>query len=153
MTYPHFIALDASSYEETAHPIAIAWSLADGSIKTVLIQPEDDWEDWDYALEDMHGITQDTLYQRGETPWSIIRELEEDLEQPFLHTAHTELTLTLLERIYEACGRELSLELGDHRVELPNVPDLYDWYMDTAFDQQPCDERVRLMLLLSVESE
>lgn len=153
MSYPHFIALDGSSFEEEAHPIAIAWSLSDGSIKTVLIQPEDDWEDWDYALEDLHGISQDTLYQRGETPWAVIRELEEDLEQGFLHAAQIDTTQALLERLYDACGREFSLEIGDHRVDLPQVSDLQDWYLDSAFDQQPCDERVRLMLLLWANSQ
>ena len=36
-SYPHFLAIDASSYEDTAVPVAIAWSLQDGTIKTVLI--------------------------------------------------------------------------------------------------------------------
>ncbi|MDO6750167.1 hypothetical protein Q4563_23210, partial [Gilvimarinus sp. 1_MG-2023] len=67
-------------------PIAIAWSMADGMIKTTLLQPDDGWDDWDYALEDIHGISQDTLYQRGETTWAVVRELENDLEQTFLMT-------------------------------------------------------------------
>ncbi len=85
MEYPSFVAIDASSYEDSAHPVAIAWSLADGTVKTTLIQPDDDWDDWDFALEDLHGISQDTLYQMGETGWSVIRELEADLDQPLSH--------------------------------------------------------------------
>ena len=62
MEYLSFVAIDASSYEDSAHPVAIAWS-SDGTVKTTLIQPDDDWDDWDFALEDLHGISQDTLYQ------------------------------------------------------------------------------------------
>src|SRR5690606_3949662 len=69
MSYPQFIAIDGSSFEEHAHPVAIAWSLPDGQIKTTLIAPEDDWDDWDISLQDLHGINPDTLYQRGETGW------------------------------------------------------------------------------------
>ncbi len=148
MKYPHFIAIDGSSYEEEAHPIAIAWSLDDGSIKTTLVQPEDDWEDWDYALEDLHGITQDTLFQRGETGWSVIRELEHDLEQPFLIAEDMERVTQLLDKLYDSCGREVSMEIGRLSDEISNASSITELYEDLDFSHQPCDERVRLMLEL-----
>ncbi len=146
MAYPHFIAIDSSSYEEEAHPIAIAWSLADGRIKTTLIQPDDGWEDWDYALEDIHGISQDTLYQRGETTWAIVRELENDLDQTYLMTEEEERTEMLLGKIYEACNRELSLEVGDYSEEISDRESISE-ATDALFHQQlACDERVLVML-------
>ncbi|HBS42270.1 MAG TPA: hypothetical protein DEA26_06295 [Oceanospirillales bacterium] len=147
-SYPHFIAIDASSREESAFPVAIAWSLENGTIKTALIQPEDDWDDWDYSLEDLHGISQHTLYQLGETPWSVIRELEHDLEQPLLFSHEPDITQILLERLYDACGRELSVETADHSDGISDPQRLHDWQLDHALDHQPCDERVRLMLML-----
>lgn len=141
MQYPHFIAIDGSSWEEHAHPVAIAWSMADGQIKTTLIQPEDDWDDWDIALGDLHGITPDTLYQRGETVWSVIRELEGDLEQPLLYADDEERVSMLLEKIYEACERDLSIELADARdVVRKGVPD------SSSSLHMPCDDRVYRML-------
>lgn len=141
--YPQFIAIDASSYEEHAHPVAIAWSLADGQIKTTLIQPEDDWDDWDISLQDLHGITPDTLYQRGETCWSVIRELEMDLEQPFLYADDPAAAFALLEKIYDACDRDLSIEIGDHREAIEHAGNISD-----ELRYVPCDERVHHMLLL-----
>ena len=152
-SYPHFIAIDASSREESAVPVAIAWSLEDGSIKTVLIQPEDDWDDWDYSLEDLHGISQHTLYQLGETPWSVVRELEHDLEQPLVFSHEAEVTQMLLERLYEACGRDLSIETADHAEGIADTNRLAEWQMDHALDHQPCDERVRLMLMLFAQQD
>ena len=153
MEYPCFLAIDASSYEDTAHPVAIAWSLADGTVKTTLIQPDEDWEDWDYALEDLHGITQDTVYERGETPWSVIRELENDIDRPFVQCDEPQRCEVLLQRLYEACGRDLTLDVGSHSDELSTNVNREEWYLDTAFHNQPCDERVRLMLLLWSENK
>lgn len=146
MSYPHFVAIDASSWEDEAHPIAIAWSMTDGRIKTTLIQPEDDWEDWDYALEDIHGINQDTLYQRGETCWSVIRELENDLEQPWLYADDQERTEALLEKIYEACGRDLSIEIGLFSDDLSDREALNESRDALHSQHLPCDERVLVML-------
>lgn len=142
MQYPQFIAIDGSSWEEHAHPVAIAWSMADGQIKTTLIQPDDDWDDWDIALQDLHGITPDTLYQRGETLWSVIRELEGDLEQPYLYADDQERVTLLLEKIYDACNRELSIEIGDCREIIRSGAPGAD-----ASLHQPCDDRVYQMLV------
>ncbi len=143
MKYPQFIAIDGSSFEEHAHPVAIAWSQSDGQIKTTLIQPEDDWDDWDISLQDLHGINPDTLYQRGETAWSVMRELEHDLEQPYLFADDPVRVTELLEKLYDACSRNLSTEISDCHDE---------WQDANALDEselrhQPCDERVHRMLL------
>lgn len=141
MNYPQFIAIDASSFEEWAHPVAIAWSLADGQIKTTLIAPDDDWDDWDISLQDLHGITPETLYQRGETPWSVIRELEQDLENSYIFADQPERVEALLEKLYESCSRELNFEIGHYNEQV--AADALDPY---AHFQQPCDERVLQLL-------
>ena len=146
MQYPHFLAVDGSSWEEQAHPIAIAWSLADGSIKTTMIQPEDDWDDWDFALEDLHGINQDTLYQRGETCYSVLRELEHDLEQPRIATDDRERCELLLEKLYEGCGRDVSLEIDDYLDDVQDTSSIEEVRDQLHLSQQMCEDRVRLML-------
>lgn len=141
MSYPQFIAIDGSSFEDFAHPVAIAWSLPNGQIKTTLITPEDDWEDWDISLQDLHGITPDTLHQRGESPWSVIRELEQDLDNAYLFADHQERVETLINKLYEACDREPSFEIVDCREEV--TPSALD---DYAHFKIPCDERVENLL-------
>ncbi|MFC3679531.1 hypothetical protein [Bacterioplanoides pacificum] len=146
MNYPHFLAVDGSSWEDQAHPVAIAWSLADGSIKTTLIQPEDDWQDWDYALEDLHGISQDTLYQRGETCWSVLRELEHDLEQPHLACDDLQRTEQLLEKLYDACGRDVGVEISAYQQDIADPGIISEVRDNLQLSEQTCDDRVRLML-------
>lgn len=146
MSYPHFIAIDASSYEDTSHPIAIAWSMTDGRIKTTLIQPEDHWEEWDYALEELHGINQETLYQRGETCWSVIRELENDLDESYLRTDDADATERLLTQIYEACDKELSLETGYYGEDIEAGELRQEIQEQLHGSPLTCDERVLVML-------
>ncbi|MEL7400196.1 MAG: hypothetical protein AAFN68_06440 [Pseudomonadota bacterium] len=146
MNYPHFLAVDGSSWEEHAHPIAIAWSLADGTIKTTLIQPEDDWHDWDFALEDLHGINQDTLYQRGETGYSVLRELEHDLEQPRVATDDRERVETLLEKLYDSCNRDVSLEIDDYLDDVRDTSVIAEVREQLQLAEHMCEDRVRLML-------
>jgi len=142
MSYPHFIAIDGSSWEDQAHPVAIAWSMADGQIKTTLIQPEDGWDEWDISLQDLHGIGPDTLFQLGETVWSVIRELENDLEQPHLYADEEGRANQLLEKLYDACGRDLSFDVSHCRDVLSDgIPE------PEQLNYMPCDERVHQMLL------
>lgn len=146
MSYPHFLAIDASSYEDSAYPIAIAWSLTDGTIKTTLIQPDDEWEEWDSALEELHGISQDTLYQRGETPWSVIRELENDLEQSYLACDDVDRCERLLETLYDTCQRELSVEIGSYTADLFQADNKHECREQLSDIRMSCDDRVALML-------
>lgn len=142
MKYPQFIAIDASSFEEYAHPVAIAWSLANGQIKTTLISPDDLWEDTlDISLQELHGINPETLYQRGETCWAVIRELEDDLENPYIFADQPDSVEELLNKLYESCNRELSIEIGafDEIIQESRL----DEY---AHFQVACDERVQQLL-------
>jgi len=142
MEYPQFIAIDSSSFEEYAHPVAIAWSLADGQIKTTLISPDDQWEDeCDSALQDMHGITPETLYERGETTLAVIRELEADLANPYIFADDPVRVEEQLNKLYESCSRDMSIEIGDYREIVTET--LLDEY---AHYQVACDERVQQLL-------
>jgi hypothetical protein len=154
MEYPQFLVIEASSYEENAHPIMMAWSLSDGSIKSTLIQPEDHWDDWDFSLEELHGIQRDTLHQRGETAWSTIKEFEYDCNNTHYLVHHTESTTHLLEQLYDACDKEPSVELIDAKDWFPKSLNNYDSIQQFFFDTQQelglnthhCDETVKILL-------
>lgn len=143
MHAPHFIAIDGNHFDDDAYPVAIAWSTTDGLIKTTLIQPEDDWHGLDYAVAEMHGIQHDTLYQLGETCWSVLRELEQDIEEGQLVVDPTTDVFSLLECIYTASDRDMTLELFDIEQQYPGLmgEQPSDYY------HLPCDERVRRLVL------
>ncbi len=149
MQYPQFIAIDATSLSEDAYPVAIAWSLADGQIKTTLIEPEENWQTWDMGLAEAHGISPDTLYQRGETAWSVVRELDADLAQPTMYyNPHTDPYISeLLMLLYASCERELDIALVPVSALSAQSASLIDEPLSN------CDERVFQQLRLVAENQ
>lgn len=79
---PGFIAIETG---DGGLPVAIAWSLPDGSIKHTLIQPGEHWLDdertslGDYSEEELNSL--------GVSPLDVIRELENDHFSATLYTA------------------------------------------------------------------
>lgn len=159
MNYPQFLFIDASSYEVESHPIAMAWSLTDGTIKSTMIQPEDDWDDWDTGLEDMHGINQETLQQMGEPGWEVIKEFEFDLENPHFLVQDADRSLDLLDKLYDAFGKEPPVELipihqwsscedSEQRYQL-----MEDIRSEMGLSPYRCEDVVRLMLEMWVRQQ
>lgn len=151
MQYPQFLVIDASSYELEGHPIAIAWSLTDGTIKSTLIQPEENWYEWDAGLEELHGMTQEILIQSGEPVWEAVKEFEFDCENSYYLVQDAERTMELLERMYDAYDKEPSSDLiGMHEWHPSDTEERYqlmeDLRSDLELNPHRCEDNVRLML-------
>ena len=52
-----FVDFEASSLHVGSFPIEAAWVREDGVGEAHLITPEDDWHEWSYASESIHGIS------------------------------------------------------------------------------------------------
>jgi hypothetical protein len=151
MEYPQFLVIDASSYELDGHPIAIAWSLTDGTIKSTLLQPEENWHEWDIGLEDLHGMTQEILIQSGEPVWEAVKEFEFDCENSIYLVQDGERTMELLERMYDAYDKEPGADLiGIHEWHPSETEERYQLMEDIRSDLElspyRCEDNVRLML-------
>lgn len=157
--YPQFLAIDASSYEPDAYPVAISWSLSDGTIKSTLIQPDENWEGWDPGLEDLHGISQETLFQLGETGWEVIREFEFDCENPHFLVQDSERMMELLDTLYDAFGKEPPVELVPIK-EWSEIQDTEQRYTameelrsELGLSPYSSEDNVRLMLEMWVRQQ
>lgn len=111
MSYPLFLDLEGSSYDEESYPIAASWSLPDGQIKSVLIVPEDDWVDWDPGNLAARGITRDHLFEQGYSALEVIREMVLDLADAQVYCDGLDYDQELLERLFDAYGEEPNFEL------------------------------------------
>lgn len=149
MQYPQFIAIDGTDLSDSAYPVAMAWSLADGQIKTTLVEPDESWQQWDTGLGAEHGIEPETLYQRGETTWSVVRELEADLSASTLYyNPQTDPYLPeLLERLYASCEQEVQINLMPIDALIADV----EIWQDELSGH--CDERVYQQLKQSVHRQ
>jgi hypothetical protein len=110
-TYPLFLDLEGSSYDEDSYPIAAAWSLPNGDIKSVLIVPEDDWTDWDHGTLAARGITREHLYEQGFSALDVVREMMTDFADATVYVDGVDYDQELVERLFEAYGEEPNFEV------------------------------------------
>lgn len=109
MKLPNFLFIESSSPNEGAFPTTVSWSLEDGSIKSVMVMPDDDWEPWDnhdpevdlYQLQDM-----------GVSGPDIIRELNEDLDGKTVFVTGYNYDDELVDKLFETYGQEPGFELA-----------------------------------------
>ena len=76
MPAPRFLDIEYCQTDDALFPTAMAWSLEDGRMKTVVIAPSDDWLPEDGDLGDV-----DLLYleEQGVPLIELARELHQDL--------------------------------------------------------------------------
>ncbi|HEY8159127.1 MAG TPA: hypothetical protein VIF10_10545 [Methylobacter sp.] len=73
--------MEASSFNKTSYPIEIAWSDSGGAIETHLINPDgiQDWTDWDFHAEQIHGISRQLCRESGVHPKSLCRRMSQSI--------------------------------------------------------------------------
>lgn len=157
MQLPLFIDFESSSLEEDSYPIACAWTLPDGSVKSVLIIPEDDWTDWDVCTEDVHGLSRDQLFMNGHTAKDIVIEMNNDLDGETLYCDALYYDQQWLDRLFDAVDESPSFTLAAFN-EL--VPDRDQFEVEDARRQlqeerglqvHQADDDVRLLQLLYLQ--
>ena len=152
MTLPLIIACEMSSYDDDAFPVAIAWSLPDGRIKTTLIQPEEEWLENATSLE----VDPDQLLLEGHNAKAVLQELQLDREDEPLYCEDFELTQRALEQLYQTLSSPLDLpllpllELLDDNDEHERLQVRQDCLDQLLLDPQQADQQVRLGLELYV---
>ncbi len=81
MKIPRFLDVEASSFDKNSYPIEIAWSNPDGTIESHLINPYsvDDWTDWDYHAQQIHGISRKLCRESGVHPTSLCERMSQSI--------------------------------------------------------------------------
>nr|WP_284219077.1 hypothetical protein [Agaribacter marinus] len=74
---PAIIDVEASGFGIHSFPIEIGVVLPNGSRFCRLIKPFDDWIHWDDSAEQIHGISQGVIQQRGINPIDVCHELND----------------------------------------------------------------------------
>ena len=76
MPAPRFLDIEYCQTDDVLFPVAMAWSLEDGQMKTVVIAPADEWIPEDADLGDI-----DLLYleEQGVRLIELAQELHQDL--------------------------------------------------------------------------
>lgn len=152
MNYPVFLDIETSSAESEQFPTVISWSLPDGTLKSVIILPSDEWEPWDNSDAD---TDLQHLFDQGVSPLDIVRELNDDLAGQTVFVDGLDDDENLLHLLYEACNNEPDFELaslGNYSLS-HSSEQLLELTRSTAeqhgFNQSVAEENVRALLFMS----
>lgn len=156
MTHPLFIDINASHADDNAFPTSIAWSLPDGTLKSVIISPDTDWEPWDNAGPE---IDIQHLLDQGVSGPDVIRELNEDLDGQTVFVDGLDDDELLIDLLFETYHNAPSFELAtisklhthyefeDLLLMRRQVADEYQFNLDLA------EENIQALLHLSERLE
>ncbi|MGO1233777.1 MAG: hypothetical protein ACTMHG_08660 [Marinobacter sp.] len=109
MPIPRFLDIEYCQTDNALFPTAIAWSLEDGRMKTVVIMPEDSWLPEDGELSDFDLLH---LEEQGVPVLEVVRELHEDLPDQTVFVDGIDPDETLIDLIFEAVQQDAPFEIA-----------------------------------------
>jgi len=152
MDYPVFMDIEFSSAEDGQFPTIVSWSLPEGTLKSVLILPADEWDPWnnvDSNIDIQH------LFDQGVTPADIAREINDDLGGKTVFVDGLDADEALLEKLFDACGSDPDFELAglsqfDPSYDLEELLELRNDHAEqNELDPAISEDNVRAMLFMS----
>ena len=106
---PHFLDIEFYQNDELFFPTAMAWSLDDGRMKTVVIDPDESWLPADAELPEEELRY---LREQGVPLIELARALHEDLPDQQVYTDGLDPDETLIDLIFDAVGMPVPFELA-----------------------------------------
>ncbi|MDP4548856.1 MAG: hypothetical protein ABJM19_15700 [Marinobacter sp.] len=109
MSIPRFLDIEYCQTDDALFPTAIAWSLEDGQMKSVVIAPD---EAWIPEGADLGDIDLFYLEEQGVPVLELVRELHEDLPGQTVYVDGMDPDEILADLIFEAVKQEAPFEIA-----------------------------------------
>lgn len=109
MRLPQFLKFEFDDNGPRLFPTAVAWTLTDGSIKYVVLMPDEDWLPDD---EDERVLDDEFFLQQGVSPLDALREMNEDLAETTVYVDGLDPDEDLLDYLCDTLGKEPSFEVA-----------------------------------------
>ncbi|PCM46170.1 hypothetical protein [Marinobacter sp. ANT_B65] len=109
MPVPSFLDIEYCLTDDALFPVAMAWSLQDGQMKTVIIAPAEEWlpEDGDLGDLDLHYLA-----EQGVPLIELIHELHQDLPDKTVYVDGLDPDEILVDMIFSALNQEAPFEIA-----------------------------------------
>ena len=109
MSAPRFLDIEYCQTDDALFPVAMAWSLEDGQMKTVVIAPVDEWlpEDGDFGDLDLHYLA-----EQGVPLIELVHELHQDLPDQTVYVDGLDPDEILVDMIFSAMEQEAPFEVA-----------------------------------------
>lgn len=146
--------IEASSPDDDAYPVEVSWSLQDGSVKSVLVLPDDDWEPW-YGISPELDVQH--LMDHGVTPADIVREINEDFSGETVYVSGMANDAALVEKLFESTIAEPDFEVATFLTLAPSkglesILEIKRHISDElGLDPDVSQDRIRTMLFTARE--
>ncbi|MDX1588794.1 MAG: hypothetical protein R3296_07630 [Oleiphilaceae bacterium] len=153
MRPPQFLKFEFDEAGQRLYPTAVAWSLENGQIKSVVLMPEPEWlpdDSDDWQLDEEH------FKEHGVPPVEVIREMNEDLAQVTVYTDGLGPDEELRDLLFETLNHAANFEMAPISALLPQpseeLTDRYSQLMfDEGLDPRIAESGVYALLLLARE--
>ncbi|RMF15570.1 MAG: hypothetical protein D6758_09620 [Gammaproteobacteria bacterium] len=122
-----FLDIEPSTPEESGFPVTIAWTDREGHIHHALVQPDDDWVDWEESGFAHAEVSWEHLVEQGLSCKDVMRRLNQDLGGETVWVDGLDFDEAWLERLAEAAGASLTFELAPF-ARCPARTGTGDWY-------------------------
>ncbi len=86
MMMPAILDIEASALGSGSYPIEVGYVLADGSSDCMIIRPEPEWQRWDEASAQLHGLSRELLQARGLPAREVAMRLNRQLAGQYLYS-------------------------------------------------------------------
>lgn len=154
MSVPIFLDIEYCQTEDVLFPTAIAWSLSDGRMKTVVIAPDDGWIP---DSESQPDVDLNYLYEQGVPLIELAQVLHEDLPDCTVYVDGLDPDEVLVNLIFDAVSLSCPFEVVLVHELMPHIngTDLEDRRREIMFnnglDPQLPENGVYALLLLAQE--
>jgi hypothetical protein len=151
---PHFLDIEFCQTDDALFPVAIAWSLGDGRMKTVVIEPDDSWFGDDDLPPELDRFY---LEEQGVPLLELARELNDDLPDQTVYVDGLDPDEILVDRIFSAVKLDAPFEIApiSELITPLEFEDLEDrrrqLLFDHGLDPQLPENGVYSLLLLAQE--
>ncbi len=113
--------IEASGLSPVSYPIEIGLVNAEQNYQT-LIRPEESWGHWSLKAHELHGISRQDLFDKGQRAEVVAQQLNRLLAAETVYSDHEDWDSFWIGRLFEAVAIEqtfnvadLSTLLGGHR--------------------------------------
>ncbi len=118
MPLPRFMDIEYCQTDDALFPTAIAWSLADGRMKTVVIAPDESWLPDGEELPDVDLFY---LEEQGVPLIELAHELHQDLPDQTVYVDGLDPDEILVDKIFDAVGMDAPFEVAPVTDLLPEL--------------------------------
>jgi len=104
--------IEASGLSPVSYPIEIGLVNAEQNYQT-LIRPEESWEHWSLKAYELHGLSRQDLFNKGQRAEVIAQQLNRLLASETVYSDHGDWDSFWIGRLFEAVAIEQTFNVAD----------------------------------------